>query len=477
MPGERTRKGDHEGGDGFASIPVAAVILAAGRGTRMKSETPKVLHPVAGLPLLGHVIRSVSAASPERLVVVVGHGGEAVSAYAQAERADAQAVVQEPQLGTGHAAMQARAALDGFRGDVFILFGDTPLIRSETYERMRAAKAEAGATLAVLGFHATVPGGYGRLITDPDGALEAIVEAKDATPAQLAIDFCNSGVMCVEAEALFRLLGQVEPVNAQGEYYLTDLVALARAEGGRCVAVAGDEAEMLGVNSRADLATAEAAFQSRARAAAMAGGATLTAPEAVFFAHDTQIGRDVVVAPFVTFGPGVVIEDGAEIRAFSHLEGAVVRGGAQIGPYGRLRPGAEIGPEARVGNFVEVKNATLAAGAKANHLTYIGDASVGAGANVGAGTITCNYDGFLKHRTEIGAGAFIGSNTALVAPVRVGDGAIVAAGSTITEDVAADALAVGRGRQVNKPGLAAKLRARLSEMKAALKRAAGASKR
>ncbi|MEM1419504.1 MAG: bifunctional UDP-N-acetylglucosamine diphosphorylase/glucosamine-1-phosphate N-acetyltransferase GlmU [Pseudomonadota bacterium] len=450
------------------TAPIAAVILAAGKGTRMKSHLPKVLHEVADLSLIEHVIRSVSIAKPERLVVVVGHEAEAVEARVRTAYPGAVTALQDPPMGTGHAAMQARAALEGFEGDVFILFGDTPLIRSATYARVVEAKAAANATLAVLGFHAVDPGAYGRLVTSADGELEAIVEAKDASPDQLAIRYCNSGVMCVEARALFRLLDKVEPRNAQGEYYLTDLVALARAEGGRCVAVAGEEAEMLGVNSRRDLAQAEAAFQDRARDAAMIEGVTLIAPQTVFFSHDTVLGRDVRVGPNVVFGPGVVVEDSVEIRAFSHLEGAVVASGAQIGPYARLRPGADIRSKARIGNFVEVKNAVFEEGAMANHLTYVGDAHVGADANIGAGTITCNYDGFLKHGTKIGRDAFVGSNSALVAPVEIGDGATVAAGSAITRDVSADALAVGRAQQVEKAGLAKKLRAKLAEAKAAL---------
>ncbi|MEL6280609.1 MAG: bifunctional UDP-N-acetylglucosamine diphosphorylase/glucosamine-1-phosphate N-acetyltransferase GlmU [Pseudomonadota bacterium] len=454
--------------DREGTTPIAAVILAAGKGTRMKSHLPKVLHEVADLSLIEHVIRSVSIAQPERLVVVVGHEAEAVEERVRSAYPGAVMALQDPPMGTGHAAMQTRAALEGFEGDVFILFGDTPLIRSATYARVVEAKAAANATLAVLGFHAVDPGAYGRLVTSADGELEAIVEAKDAPPDQLAIRYCNSGVMCVEARALFRLLDKVEPKNAQGEYYLTDLVALARAEGGRCVAVAGEEAEMLGVNSRRDLAQAEAAFQDRARDAAMIEGVTLTAPQTVFFSHDTVLGRDVRVGPNVIFGPGVVVEDSVEIRAFSHLEGAVVASGAQIGPYARLRPGADIRSKARIGNFVEVKNAVFEAGAMANHLTYVGDAHVGADANIGAGTITCNYDGVLKHRTKIGRDAFVGSNSALVAPVEIGDGATVAAGSTITRDVSADALAVGRAQQVEKAGLAKRLRAKLAEAKAAL---------
>jgi len=330
-----------------------------------------------------------------------------------------------------------------------------------------AARRRAGAAAVVLGFRAADPAGYGRLMLDAAGDLARIVEHREASEKERANDLCNSGVMCVDAAALRALLPRIRDDNAKGEFYLTDLIGLARAEGLRAAVVECEEAETLGVNSRAELAAAEAAFQARARAAAMAAGATLIAPETVFFARDTVLGRDVVVHPNVVFGPGVRVEEGAEIRAFSHLEGAHVAAGAVIGPYARLRPGAEIGEGAKVGNFVEVKNATLAPGAKASHLSYLGDARVGEGANIGAGVITCNYDGFSKHRTEIGAGAFIGSNSALVAPVRVGAGAVVGAGSVIVEDVERDAVAVARGDQSERPGAAARLRERLAAQKAA----------
>jgi bifunctional UDP-N-acetylglucosamine pyrophosphorylase/glucosamine-1-phosphate N-acetyltransferase len=437
--------------------PSAGVVLAAGEGTRMKSARPKPLHAVGGAPLLHHAMRTVAALDPAALVVVVGHGGEAVAAAARTLRPDARVVEQAERLGTGHATRCALAALDGFEGDIVTLFADTPLVTAATLGRMRAAR-DGGAAVAALGFHAATPGGYGRLILDAAGGLERIVEAADATEAELAVTLCNSGLMAFDAGHGRRWLAGLSNANAKGEYYLTDLVAAARAEGLPCAVALCPEAETLGVNDRADLARAEAAFQARARAAAMAGGATLVAPETVFLAWDTRLAPDVEIGPHVVFGPGVTVEAGAVIHAFSHLEGCHVGPGAAVGPYARLRPGAAIGEGARVGNFVEVKNARLGAGAKANHLAYLGDATVGAGANIGAGAITCNYDGVSKHRTEIGDGAFVGSNAALVAPVTIGAGAYVASGSVVTADVAPDSLAIGRARQVEKPGLAARLR-------------------
>ncbi len=442
--------------------PAAAVVLAAGRGVRMASDLPKTLHPVGGRAMLAHVIATARAVCDGPRIVVVGHQADRVSAAAAGFDAEATAVLQEPQRGTAHAVAQARAALDGWTGDVFVLYGDTPLIRAETLRRLSQARA-SGAAAAVLGFEARVPGGYGRLMRDPDGALARIVEAKDATPDELATRLCNSGVMCVDGARLFGWLDRIDDDNAKGEFYLTDLVALARADGAAAAVVVCDEAEVLGVNSRAELAAAEAAFQTRARVDAMAAGATLTAPETVYFSYDTELGRDVEVEPHVVFGPGVRVEGAARIRAFSHLEGCRVAAGAVVGPYARLRPGADLGPGARIGNFVEVKNAKIGSDAKINHLSYVGDARIGEGANLGAGVITCNYDGVAKHRTEIGSDAFIGSNAALVAPVRVGDGALVAAGSVITRDVASDALALARGKQIDKPGFAAKLRAKLAD--------------
>jgi len=449
-----------------ASRPTAVVVLAAGAGTRMRSAIPKPLHMVARAPLLAHALRAAEALAPDRVVVVVGHGGEAVAAAARRLRPGAVIVEQAPQLGTGHAVRCALPALEGFDGDVAVLYADTPFVRPASLRALSAARA-AGAAVAVLGFEAAVPGGYGRLIRDADGGLARIVEAADADDAARAVTLCNSGVMMFEAARGRRWLAALSNANAKGEYYLTDLVAAARAEGVRCAVAQCAEAETLGVNDRAQLAAAEAAFQARARAAAMAAGATMIAPETVHLAFDTVLGRDVTLGPNVVFGPGVTVEDGATIAAFCWLEGCVVRAGASVGPFARLRPGADIGPDAHVGNFVEIKNAVLGAGAKASHLSYLGDADIGAGANIGAGTITCNYDGFLKHRATIGAQAFIGSNSSLVAPVEIGAGAYVGSGSVITADVPPEALAIGRARQVNKPGMGARLRARLAAMKAA----------
>jgi bifunctional UDP-N-acetylglucosamine pyrophosphorylase/glucosamine-1-phosphate N-acetyltransferase len=441
-------------------MATALVILAAGMGTRMRSDRPKVLHEVGSAPLIAHALRAGLALAPERVVVVTGPGMEDVAAAAHEEWPEAGIAVQAERLGTGHAVAQAAPFLQGFEGDVVVLYGDTPFVRPATLEAMSAARAEA--EVVVLGFEPADPARYGRLVTEGADLLR-IVEWKDADAGERAIGLCNSGVLAAPAPLLFPLLDRLEPAAASGEYYLTDVVALARAEGARATVVRGAEEEMLGVNSRADLAAAEAAFQARARAAALETGVTLTAPETVFFAHDTVIGRDATVEPHVVFGPGVTVETGATIRAFSHLEGAHVSRGAVVGPYARLRPGAELGEEVRVGNFVEVKSATLDEGAKVNHLSYVGDAAVGAGANLGAGTVTCNYDGVAKHRTEIGAGAFIGSDTMLVAPVRVGAGAMTGSGSVITEDVPDAALALGRARQVTKPGLAARLMQMLRE--------------
>ncbi|MGB3407677.1 MAG: bifunctional UDP-N-acetylglucosamine diphosphorylase/glucosamine-1-phosphate N-acetyltransferase GlmU [Jannaschia sp.] len=445
-------------------MPTALIVLAAGQGSRMQSDLPKVLHKVAHAPLLVHALRTGESLDPERTVIVAGHGGDAVEAAANAHDDRAVIVRQAEQLGTGHAVLQARTALEGFAGDVIVLYGDTPLIRPETLEAMLNAR-RAGADVVVLGFEAADPGRYGRLVTDGD-RLERIVEAKDASPAELAIRLCNSGVLAAEAGVLFELLDQVGNDNAAGEYYLTDVPGLARAARLSARVVVCPEAETLGVNTRADLAAAEAAFQTRKRAETIENGATLTAPETVFFASDTYVGRDVVIEPNVVFGPEVTIESGATIRAFSHLEGCHVSEDCVIGPYARLRPGAELDRGVRVGNFVEVKNALVAEGAKINHLSYVGDADVGARANIGAGTITCNYDGVFKHRTVIGDDAFIGSNTALVAPVRVGDAAMTGSGSVITMDVPDGALAIARAKQENKDGLAARLMAKLRAAKA-----------
>ncbi len=446
----------------------AVVILAAGQGERMKSDRAKVLHAVGGAPLIAHVVAAAQAIAPERLVVVTGHQAETVEAVVRTIAPEAHLARQDEALGTAHAVAQARAALDGSEGDVIVLYGDTPFVRPETLAAMQAAR-RGGAAVVVLGFQAADPTGYGRLIATGD-MLEAIVEHRDADAETRAITLCNSGVICAGAGTLFGLIDRVGNANARGEYYLTDIVGLARAGGHACTFVTCPEAETLGINSRADLARAEAAFQSARRGEMLAGGVTLTAPETVFFAHDTHVGADTVIGPHVVFGPGVTVENGAEIRAFCHLEGCHVAEGAQIGPFARLRPGAEIGEGARIGNFVEIKEALVDRGAKVNHLAYIGDATVGEAANIGAGAITCNYDGVSKHRTEIGARAFIGSNSALVAPVRVGANAFVAAGSTITEDVAPGALAVGRARQATRPGLAIRLMDRLRALKAARSR-------
>ncbi|WP_433988915.1 Bifunctional protein GlmU (plasmid) [Pseudoseohaeicola sp. NH-UV-7] len=435
-------------------MSIALVILAAGQGTRMNSDLPKVLHKVAGAPLLAHAMHAGAALEPEKIVIVAGHGADQVAQAAHDQDETAQIVIQSEQLGTAHAVAQAKSALAGFFGDVIVLYGDTPFIRPETLDRMIAARADNA--VVVLGFQAKEPGRYGRLVMDGD-SLRRIVEFKDATEVERAITLCNSGVIACDAQTLFDLIDAVGNDNAAGEYYLTDIVALARARGLSATVVTCDEAETLGVNARAQLAEAEAAFQIRARAALMEDGVTLAVPGTVYLSFDTVIGRDTVVEPNVVFGPGVTVEYGAQIRAFSHLEGCHVSRGAVVGPYARLRPGAELAEDARVGNFVEVKNAQIGEGAKINHLSYVGDATVGARTNVGAGTITCNYDGVMKHHTDIGSDVFIGSNTMLVAPVSVGNNAMTASGSVITTNVENDALAIARAPQVNKPGLAVKL--------------------
>ncbi len=437
------RPGRADYAEGMTSA--AAIILAAGLGTRMRSSLPKVMHPIAGRPMLNHLLASAQQVF-DRAVIVTGPD------MPQVEKAAAPhpTVVQADRLGTAHAALQAAPALAGFAGDAAVLYGDCPLITPATMRRLREARAGAG--LVLLAMRPADPGRYGRLVQDATGAVTRIVEWADATEAERAIGLCNAGVLCAPAPDLFRWLRAVRNDNAKGEYYLTDIVALAHAEGVHVAAVEAEEAELRGVNSRVELAEAEAEVQRALRRAAMEGGATLIQPESVVFAWDTALGRDVTIGPSVVFGPGVTVEDGVEIRAFSHLEGCVVRQGAVIGPFARLRPGTRIGAGAHVGNFVELKAAVLGEGAKANHLSYLGDAAIGAGANIGAGTITCNYDGVAKHRTEIGAGAFIGSDTALVAPVRIGARALVGAGSVITEDVPDDALAIARGRQATKPG-------------------------
>ncbi len=435
-------------------MSIALVILAAGKGTRMKSDLPKVLHPIAQVPMLVHAMRAGAALEPERVVIVAGHGAEAVDRAARAENAAAQVVLQSEQRGTAHAVDQARAALADFSGDVAVLYGDTPFVRPETLEKMLAARKRHD--LVVLGFLASDPARYGRLVMTGE-RLDRIVEFKDADAAERAIPLCNSGLVACDRALLFDLIAGVGNDNAAGEYYLTDIVALARARGLSATAVTCGESETMGINSRAELAAADRVFQTRARAALLEAGVTLMAPETVYLAQDTVIGRDAVIEPNVVFGPGVTVESGAAIRAFSHLEGCHVGRGATVGPYARLRPGTELAEDVRIGNFVELKNARIDAGAKVNHLSYIGDAGVGAAANIGAGTITCNYDGVMKHRTEIGARAFIGSNTMLVAPVRVGAEAMTATGSVISRDVEDGALALARAKQENKPGRARKL--------------------
>lgn len=426
------------------------ILLAAGQGTRMQSDVPKVLHPIGGAPMFAHALASASALDGRR-VMVVGHGGDAVRSAVLDHDPDIVVVEQSEQLGTAHAVTMAAAALSDAGGTTVMLFGDTPFIRPETLEAMQTERDRAD--IVFLGFEAADPGRYGRLVTDGDDLLR-IVEWKDADDEERAITLCNSGVVMAETATLFRLAAAVGNDNAASEYYLTDIAEMARAEGLSVRVVRCDEAETMGINTRADLAQAEVVFQARARESTLANGVTMTAPETVHFSHDTHIGRDTTIEPHVVFAPGVTVESGATIRAFSHLEGCHVSAGAIIGPYARLRPGAEIGGDARVGNFCEIKNATLGQGAKLNHLSYVGDADVGERTNIGAGTITCNYDGVFKHRTEIGEAAFIGSNTLLVAPVRVGDGAMTATGSVITEDVPDEAMAVARSRQTNKPGFA-----------------------
>src|SRR6056297_3199848 len=439
-------------------MPVALIVLAAGKGTRMHSDLPKVLHEVAGAPLLVHAIAAGAALEPARTVVVAGHGAEAVRAAVAAHDPQAQVVIQSEQRGTAHAVAQTRPALGAFDGDALVLYGDTPFIRPETLARM--AEARRHHDIVVLGFAPADPGRYGRLVMEGESLIR-IVEFKDASETERAIGLCNSGVVMAPAALLFELVAGVGRDNAAGEYYLTDIVGLARERGLSATAVTCDEAETLGVNSHAELAAAEAAFQARARAEALETGVTLPAPETVHFARDTVVGRDTVIEQNVVFGPGVTVETGAHIRAFSHLEGCHVARGAVVGPYARLRPGAELAEDVRVGNFVEIKAATLAEGAKVNHLSYVGDAAIGARSNLGAGTITCNYDGVGKHRTTIGADVFVGSDTMLVAPVTLGDGAMTGSGSVITRDVEAGALAIARARQEVKPGLATRMMERL----------------
>ena len=442
--------------------PRAAVILAAGHGSRMKSSLAKPLHDIGGRSMLDWSLSLAEAVGAGRRVVVWGAHAPVIRDRAKAAGADA--VLQDPPQGTGDAVRQAADALSGFKGDVVVLYADTPLIQPRTIEAVFGA-LEAGAAVSVLGFEPDDPGAYGRLIETDGGDLDAIVEAKDASDNQLAVRFCNSGVLAADAGLLFELLAEVTNENAKGEYYLTDVVALARQRGLTAKAVRADADEVLGVNSRADLAEAEVAFQARRRRDAMVEGVTLTAPNTVHFAHDTIIEPDVVIEPNVVFGPGVIVRSGAVIRAFSHLEGAEVAGGCVVGPYARLRPGAVLETGARIGNFVEVKKSRIGQDAKANHLAYIGDGDVGARANIGAGAIFCNYDGFFKSKTVVGEDAFIGSNSALVAPVTVGAGAMTGSGSVITSDVPPGSLGLGRAQQANKDGWAARFRKAMQKKK------------
>ena len=444
-------------------MSVALIILAAGKGTRMQSDLPKVLHEVAGAPLLVHAMKSGASVDPTRTVVVTGHGADAVEAAARDWTDDVDVTLQIEQLGTGHAVLQAREALDGFEGDAIVLYGDTPFIEGETLEAMLEARAPHD--VVVLGFDAADPGRYGRLVTDGDALLE-IVEFKDADDATRAITLCNSGVVCAKADVLFDLLDAVTNENASGEYYLTDIPAIARTRGMSAGVVRCNEAETMGINSRAELAIAEAAFQTQSRKAAMDNGVTLQAPDTVYFSHDTYLGSDVVVEPNVVFAKGVTVENGATIRAFSHLEGCHVSRDSVVGPYARLRPGAELAEGVKIGNFVEIKNAVIDAGAKVNHLSYIGDAHVGERTNIGAGTITCNYDGVFKHKTTIGSDVFIGSNTMLVAPVTLGDESMTATGTVVTRDVPDGDMAVARARQDNKAGFARRMFEKLKAKKA-----------
>jgi bifunctional UDP-N-acetylglucosamine pyrophosphorylase/glucosamine-1-phosphate N-acetyltransferase len=447
--------------------PLAVVVLAAGKGTRMKSERHKMLHPIAGRPMLLHLLDSAAQLGPERQVIVIGSGREQ---FEPVLGEAATIAVQEPQLGTGHAVQQAEAALQGFAGDVLVLYGDVPFVRPETMRAMldRLHQQDAPAVV-VLGFAPDDPLQYGRVIAE-DGRVRAMVEHKDASEEERACRLCNSGLMAARRNDLFGLLARVGNTNAQGEYYLTDIVNIAVGDGRTCAVVTTDDpAEVVGINSRAELAAAELAWQQRRRVEAMAQGASLIGPETVWFAWDTVLGRDVTIEPNVVFGPGVSVADNVVIRAFCHLEGARLASGVEVGPFARLRPGAVLEQGAKVGNFVEVKKARLGAGAKANHLTYLGDAEIGAGANIGAGTITCNYDGYFKHQTVIGERAFIGSNSALIAPVKIGADAIVAAGSAVSRDVADGELRMVRAEQLVKPGWADRFHDAMKKKKAEAK--------
>jgi bifunctional UDP-N-acetylglucosamine pyrophosphorylase/glucosamine-1-phosphate N-acetyltransferase len=442
----------------MARPPLLIVVLAAGMGVRMRSARPKVLHAIAGRSMLGHVLEGAKAAGAARIALVVAPGAEAVRDEALKYVPEIEVFEQAAQLGTAHAVLAAAPALQRHRGDVLVLFADTPLIETATLGRLAGA-LDTGAHIAVMAFEPDDASGYGRVLVDAEGRVDAVREHKDATAAERATRLCNAGAMAFRVPSLADLLGRIRNDNASGEYYLTDVVVTAKGEGLVAVPVVCSAEEAMGINTREQLAAAEAVYQQRARRKAMREGATLVAPETVWLSFDTRIGRDVTIEPNVFIGPGVVIEDGAEILANSHIVGAHIAKGARVGPFARLRPGADVGCDVHVGNFVEVKNATLERGAKANHLAYIGDGRVGEEANIGAGTIFCNYDGFSKHFTDVGKGAFIGSNSSLVAPVKIGDGAYVGSGSVITEAVEADALAIERSAQVSRPGWAAKFRA------------------
>lgn len=450
----------------MTSRSLLTIVLAAGKGTRMKSAVPKVLHRVGGLSLLGHVLSAIRGLGSDRVAVVIGPGMDDVRAEACARAPGAEVFIQEQPLGTAHAVLAAREAIARHDGDVLVVFADTPFITPAALADLRGS-LDAETPVAVLGFEAADPNGYGRLISDEASGVSAIREHEDATEVERAATFCNSGVMAFRGERMLELLDAIGTGNAKGEYYLTDAVAIARSKGARVAARRCAEEEVLGINSRGQLAEAEAVFQRRVRERVMAEGATLIAPETVWFSHDTVIGRDVTIEPNVFFGARVVVEDEVVIHANCHIEGARLRRGAEVGPFARLRPGADLGTRSKIGNFVEVKNVTVEEGAKANHLSYLGDGRVGSGANIGAGTIFCNYDGFFKHRTDIGEGAFIGSNTALVAPVSVGPGAFIGSGSVITKNVPADALALERNEQSVHEGWAAKFRTMMQRRKSA----------
>jgi bifunctional UDP-N-acetylglucosamine pyrophosphorylase/glucosamine-1-phosphate N-acetyltransferase len=446
--------------------PIAVVVLAAGAGTRMKSALPKVMHPLANRAMVHHVLDNVAALKPARVIGVVAPGAKNVAAAFGPHPT----VVQKKPLGTGHAAKTALGALGGHKGPVLVVFGDAPLVTSVSLQRLVSACAREKAAVGVLGFVARDPSPYGRLIVQR-GILEKIVESKDADEIQKTVDFCNSGVMCLDGRLIAGLLAGIKNNNVKREFYLTDAVALARAAGHKAIAVAGDEAEFQGINSRAELAAAEYALQQRLRAAAMTNGVTMVAPETVWLSADTRLASDVTIGPNVRFGPGVEIASDVEIKAFCDIEGARIGRGAIVGPFARIRPGSDVAENVHIGNFVELKATRMGRGAKANHLAYLGDADIGAASNIGAGTIAVNYDGFGKWRTVVADDVFIGSNSSLVAPVHIGKGANVTAGSVVTEDVPAGGLAFGRARQVTKKGRAAPLRAKLKARAAAAKRA------